>query len=163
MLVDFHERVEAISSRLIDFFTVVETQTRGLGTLVDSTLSYVDPGQSKLKVFCGTTKGQLARNVVKNAFEDLEKTLKKQFGIIQKDIINVLTELLKDALHSPQRLATQGTVHGFTHKAFQRVFEAVRKQTLMEIDEARGWTFTLDESTDLTVTKQLLITVKYYH
>ena len=28
---------------------------------------------------------------------------------------------------------------------------------------ALGWSFMLDESTDLTVTKQLLINVKYYH
>ena len=163
MLADYHERVEAISSRLNDFFTVVETQIRGLKTLVDTTLSFGDPRQSKLNVFCWTTKGQLARNVVKNAFEDLEETLKKQFSIIRKDIINALTELLDDALHTSQRLATQGSAHGFTHHAFRRVFEAVRQQTLMEIEEARGWIFMLDETTDLTVTKQLMITVKYYN
>ena len=84
MLADCHERVEAISSRLNDFFTVVETQIRGLRTLVDTTLSYGDPGQSKLKVFCGTTKGQLARNVVKNAFEDLEKTPKNNLVLFKK-------------------------------------------------------------------------------
>ena len=97
------------------------------------------------------------------AFKDLEETLKKQFGIIREDIVNALTELLEDALHTSQRLATQGTLHGFTHHAFRRVFEAIRKQTLMQIEEARGWSFMLDESTDLTVTKQLLITVKYYY
>ena len=58
MLADCHERVEAISSRLNDFFTVVETQIRGLRTLIDTTLSYGDPGQSRLKVVRGTTKGQ---------------------------------------------------------------------------------------------------------
>ena len=145
MLADCHERAEAISSRLNDFFSVVETQIRGLRTYVDTTVSYGDPEQSKLKVFCGPTKRQLAQNVVKNAFEDLEKTLKKQFGIIKKDIINTLTELLKDDLHTSQRLATQGTAHGFTYQAFRRVFEAVRKQTLTEVEEARGWTFMLDE------------------
>ena len=62
MLADYHERVEAISSRLNDFFTVVETQIRGLKTLVDTTPSFGDPRQSKLNVFCWTTKGQLARN-----------------------------------------------------------------------------------------------------
>ena len=84
MLADCHERVEAISSRLNDFFTVVETQIRGLRTLIDTTLSYGDPGQSRLKVVRGTTKGQLARNVVKNAFEDLEETLKKQLLLFGK-------------------------------------------------------------------------------
>ena len=100
---------------------------------------------------------------MKNAISELEETIKKQFTVIRKDIVDALTEILRDATHTSQRLATQGTIHGFTQQAFRRVFEAVRKQTLMEMENARGWTFMLDESTDLTVTKQLLITVKYYH
>ena len=74
--------------------------------------------------------------MIKTAFKDLEETLKKQFFIIRGDIVNALTELLEDALHTSQRLTTQGTVHGYTHHAFRRVFEAIRKQTLMEIEEA---------------------------
>ena len=77
--------------------------------------------------------------------------------------MNSLTELLRDAKHTSQRLATQGTAYGFTHQALRRVYEAVREQTLGEMRAALGWSFMLDESTDLTVTKQLLITVKYYH
>ena len=163
MLADSHSRVEAISIRLNDFFAAVETQISGLKTLVDTCLPKMKPKQNQLIGFHRAAKGNLGRNVMKNAINDLEEILRKQFGVIRKDIISSLTELLRDASHTSQRLATQGTTHGFTQHAFRRVFEAVRKQTLEEMQDARGWTFMLDESTDLTVTKQLLITVKYYH
>ena len=158
MLADSHSRVEAISIRLNDFFAAVETQIGGLKTLVDTCLPKIKPKQNKLIGFHRAAKGILGRNVMKNAINDLEETLRKQFGVIREDIISSLTELLRDASHTSQRLATQGTTHGFTRHAFRRVFEAVRKQTLEEMQDARGWTFMLDESTDLTLTKQLLIT-----
>ena len=43
MLADCHERVEAISSRLNDFYAVMEIQIRGLRTLVDTNLTLSDP------------------------------------------------------------------------------------------------------------------------
>ena len=163
LLADSHERVDAICTRLNDFQQVVETQISGLKTLVDTNVPFIDLKQNKLKGFRSAMRGHLAQNVMKNAISELEETIKKQFTVMRKDIVDALTEILRDATHTSQRLATQGTIHGFTQQAFRRVFEAVRKQTLMEMENARGWTFMLDESTDLTVTKQLLITVKYYH
>ena len=160
LLADAHLRIETICSRLNDFFTVVEIQIRGLKSLVDINLTLIDP---KLKGFRRVTTGNLTRGVMHNAIRDLGKSIKRQFDIIREDIVGAVTELLRDASHTSQRLAAQGTNYGYTYHAYKRVFDAIRKQTLREMHDARGWTFMLDESTDLTVTKQLLVTVKYYH
>ena len=89
-----------------------------------------------------------------SAINNLEETQKKQFEVFQKDISSLL-ELLWDATHTSQRLATQGMTHGFAHNTFRMVYKAVRKQTLGEMQNARGWTFMIDESTHLTATKKL--------
>ena len=163
MLGDSHEHVRAITNRLNDFFTVVETQLRGLKALVDSNLHKKNERQPKLSMVYRSAVGNLSWSVMTNAIKDMEYTIKKQFCVIRKDIVDSITELLRDATHTSQRLATQGTPYGFTHQALRRVYEAVREQTLSEMRAALGWSFMLDESTDLTVIKQLLITVKYYH
>ena len=66
MLGDSHERVRAISNRLNDFFTVVETQLRGLKVLVDSKLL------RKLDMIYGKAVGNLSWSVMTNAIKDLE-------------------------------------------------------------------------------------------
>ena len=92
MLGDSHERVRAITNRLNDFFTVVETQLRGLKALVDSNLHKKNQRQPRLSLMYPSAVGNLSWSVMTNAIKDMEYTIKKQFYVIQKDIVDSLTE-----------------------------------------------------------------------
>ena len=95
---------------------------------MDINLPLIGSKPNTLKGVRRVATGNLARSVMHNAIRDLEKTIKKQFDMIRKDIVGAVTELLRDASHTSQRLAAQGTTYGYTYHAYKRVFDAIRKQ-----------------------------------